>query len=266
METCHNCGKIILSDYRFCPRCGYSIYGESAAGTENSGTPGVSGEDRAGLFFELARNLGEAENIDLLLKKIGDAIEKILDAERSSTLLLDETGKFLFFKVASGESALQKLKIPLDKGIAGWIATNRKGEIVNDPYNDERFSPEADKTTGFRTTSIVGVPLLLGDTLLGVCEAINKRAGGFTEEDVQVLTGFAGLASVSIANLRLKTDQKNLYSNLLEFLVMAAESLGSPEASPKGHAWEMARLAPRFGQDTGLGDTWPKCPIHHRVL
>ncbi|NLB34999.1 MAG: GAF domain-containing protein, partial [Elusimicrobia bacterium] len=188
METCPNCNKIILSDYKFCPRCGFSLYGEPAAGSENGIIIQNPNQESATLFFELAKNLGEATNIDLLLKKIGNAIEKILNAERSSTLLLDETEKFLFFKVASGDSALQKLRIPLNKGIAGWIATNRKGVIVNDPYSDKRFSSETDKTTRFKTTSIVGVPLLIGNTLIGVYESINKKYGGFTEEDLQILT------------------------------------------------------------------------------
>lgn len=266
METCLNCSKIILSDYRFCPRCGYSLYGDTPTISQEGETPNdTSRKESWKQFFEFAQSLGEAENIDILLQKIGDAVEKILGSERSSTLLLDDTGTYLFFKVASGVEALKKLKIPVDQGIAGWIATNQKGVIVNNPYSDERFSPEADKATGFRTTSIAGVPLILRGRLIGVCEAINKKSGGFTEEDLRVLTGFAGLASVSIANIRLQTEHKNLYSNLLEFLVMAAESLGSPESTPKGHAWDMAQMATQMARELGMSASKQKL-LQHAAL
>lgn len=263
MDICPECEKVILSDYKFCPRCGNSLYGERPSGDAASATadkPATAEkeqtvskkDDRAIRFFNVAQDLNSAANIDQLLQKIGEAVEEILYAERSSIMLLDETGKNLYFKSASGEDILKKLLVPVGQGIAGWIAENKKPDIVNDPYNDERFSPETDKKTGFKTNSIIGVPMLMGDELIGVVEAINKIDGQFDQKDMETLLGFAGLAAVSIVNTTLKTDQKNFFSNMLDFMVMASESLNSAEITDKGHAWEMARYAPQIGKEIGL--------------
>lgn len=263
MDICPKCEKVILSDYKFCSKCGFSLYGDIPSGYEqimqNSLPPdslepasAESCEDRTIRFFNVAQNLSTAHDIDQLLGKIGEAVEDILGAERSSIMLLDDSGENLYFKAATGEEILKKLTIPVGKGIAGWIAQNKKSEIVNDPYSDERFSPETDKKTGFTTKSIVGAPMIVGNELIGVAEAINKKEGSFNNNDMETLIGFAGLAAVSIVNTRLKTNQKNFFSNMLDFLVMGSESLGEPEPTKNGHAWEMARYAPQIGKELGM--------------
>lgn len=247
MDICPKCEKVILSDYKFCPRCGCSLRGEKP-----SVYAGEQSDDRTISFFNVAENLSTATNIDRLLQKIGESVEEIIGAERSSIMLLDETGENLYFKTATGEEILKKLKIPVGQGIAGWIAQNKKPDIVNDPYNDERFSPETDKKTGFKTNSIIGVPMIVDNELIGVVEAINKKDRKFNNYDMETLEGFAGLAAVSIVNTRLKTDQKNFFSNMLDFLVMGSEALGNPEPTQKGHIWEMARYAPQIGRELGF--------------
>jgi HD-GYP domain-containing protein (c-di-GMP phosphodiesterase class II) len=88
--------------------------------------------------------------------------------------------------------------------------------------------------------------------MVGIVEAINKKAGPFTEQDLETLKGFAGLAAVSILDTRLKTDQQNFFSNMLDFLVLGSEGLAGPEPSPKSHTWEMARYAPQIGKELGM--------------
>ena len=110
MDICTKCEKIILSDYKFCPRCGHSLFGDPHPG-------GGTGMDniRSIKFFNVAKNISNADNIDSMLGKIGNAVEELLDAERSSIMILDETGENLFFKSATGEEILKKLKIPLTR-------------------------------------------------------------------------------------------------------------------------------------------------------
>lgn len=269
MNTCPKCEKIILSDYKFCPRCGNSLYGETpdrnALLKTNEPTTEIESDGRAIKFFNVAQTLSTATDVDQLLQKIGAAVEDILDAERSSIMLLDESGENLYFKSATGEEILKKLKIPVGKGVAGWIAKNRKPDIVNDPYSDERFSPDTDKSTGFKTKSIVGAPMIIGDELIGVAEAINKKEGEFSTQDMITLMGFAGLAAVTIVNTRLKIDQKNFFSNMLDFLVIGTDALGGPEPTEKGHSWKMAQFVPSMGREMGLDkETLPL--IHHAAL
>lgn len=254
MDICSKCEKVILSDYKFCPRCGHSIYGKELSDSVNKINPVLFESTDVGAmkFFSIAQKLSASDDLDNLLKLIGEALEDILAAERSAILLLDDSGKFLYFKTASGEDILKKLMIPIDQGIAGWIATKREPDIVNDPYNDERFSPETDKKTGFKTKSIIAAPMILGNDLIGVVEAINKKDGLFNNQDLQTLLGFASLAAVSIADTKRQRDQKNFFSNMLDFLVIGCDALGTPEPTEKGHSWEMARYAPQLGKELGF--------------
>ncbi|MDA3793022.1 MAG: GAF domain-containing protein [Elusimicrobia bacterium] len=249
MDICPKCNKVVLSDYKFCPKCGYSLTGQPAPvqepGKDESSIGSIS-------FFNVAQELSSSSNLDELLSKISHSVEDILNADRSSVMLLDGSGKNLYFKSASGEDILKKLKVPLGKGIAGWIAQNRKSEIVNDPYNDERFCPDTDKKTGYRTNSIIGVPMIANNNLIGVVEAINKKSGDFTKQDLDTLTGFAGLAAVIINSTLAQTDQKNTFSNMMDFMVMGIEALGTPEPTPKGHSWNMARHISQIGEKLGL--------------
>ncbi|MGM0441504.1 MAG: GAF domain-containing protein [Elusimicrobiota bacterium] len=252
MSTCPECDKVILSDYKFCPRCGKPLLPDLSR--KESSLAVEQNKKQKLQFFDIVTSLSKSDNIDQLLKKISTAVEDILEADRSSIMLLDDNGKDLYFKTASGESILKKLKIPLGKGIAGWIAKNREPVIVNEPYQDERFSPETDKKTGYRTESIVGAPLIYRDKLLGIVEAINKKSGKFNQSDKETLIGFAGLAAATIDNTKLLTEQKNFFSNMQDFLVMGIEALGHPEDTEKGHSWEMARYVNRFGDELGLSE------------
>ncbi len=265
MDTCPKCDKVILSDYKFCPRCGNSLVPgqlepekdrEQTDDIENISTRTSSDNNRniekKLQFFNIVTRLSKSENIDHLLNNISQAVEDILKADRSSIMLLDETGENLYFKTATGEEILKKLKIPVGKGIAGWIAKNRKPVIVNNPYQDERFSPETDRKTGYRTDSIVGSPLIYRNKLLGIVEAINKKDGEFTPEDKEMLMGFAGLAAATIDNTQLLAKQKNFFSNMQDFLVMGIETLVYPEKTIQGHSWEMARYVNSFGKELNI--------------
>ncbi len=252
MDKCQSCNKIILSDYVFCPRCGNPLKpGYEAPATMGSG---AACEDDAVRFFDLARNLSSADNIDQLLRKIGTAAESILQAERSAILLLDEQHENLYFKTATGEEILKKITIPISEGVAGWIARNRQPLIVNDPYSDSRFSPETDKKTGYKTKSIAGAPMIAGSELIGVVEVLNKKDGQFEKCDIDNLTGFAGLAAVSILNTRLRARQENILSNILDYLVMGSEAMGNAEGTSKGHTWEMARMASVMTKEMQLSE------------
>ena len=83
------------------------------------------------------------------------------------------------------------------------MAKNRAPEIINAVRQDKRWSPSMDAHSGFVTRSILAVPMLLKGRLVGVLEAINKRAGDFTDTDLRVFEAFASQAAVAIDNARL---------------------------------------------------------------
>src|SRR5262249_55467055 len=95
-------------------------------------------------------------------------------------------------------------RLRVGEGIAGWVA--RSGETVNipDAYNDRRFYPAVDLRSGYRTRSILCMPMdARGGRRVGVIQVLNKVDGPFTAEDDALLSALAGQAAVAIENSKL---------------------------------------------------------------
>jgi sigma-B regulation protein RsbU (phosphoserine phosphatase) len=145
-------------------------------------------------------------NLPELLNAAMTTATELLDAETSSLMLLDDERNELAFEVATGEPGqeVKELRVPADQGIAGWVLKNDQPAVVDDVATDTRFYEQIDQASGYRTRSILAVPLKLRDRAIGVVEVINKRGGAkFTERDCDVLTALAAQAAVAIENARL---------------------------------------------------------------
>ncbi|MBI4424005.1 MAG: GAF domain-containing protein [Elusimicrobia bacterium] len=204
-------------------------------------------------LFSIAGSLNSTLDLDYLLQKIGLAAERLLDSEASSIFLVTDDRKSLYFRVASGSagSALKKMTLPIGKGIAGSVALNRKPEVVNDTRSDPRFAGQFDKASGFVTRSLLAVPMLFRGELVGVAEVLNKRNGGYSADDIGLLSSLANLASVAITNTKIVQDQKNFFSHVLELLTASIET-----AKPRmeGHPPRAARLACAIGRALEVED------------
>jgi len=108
-------------------------------------------------FFEIVKSLSSTLDLDALLKRIGDAAERLTNSEASSIMLIDEDKQHLYFKTAGGEkgSAVKKIKIPIGEGIAGNVALTKQSEIINDVSKDPRFTGKVDQQSGFQTKLLV---------------------------------------------------------------------------------------------------------------
>ncbi len=149
--------------------------------------------------------LNEAE----IMNSLNQALECLIaavDANDGAVLIMDEDSGDLVFALAHGDAPKDKLlwqRVPAGRGVAHWVATHRRGAIVNSTLNDERFYSGIDIASGFHTRSIVAVPLLDGDRVLGVIEVLNKKDGEFFSlSDQNHLTLMAHLASALMVQLR----------------------------------------------------------------
>jgi signal transduction histidine kinase len=156
--------------------------------------------------------LGTTLDLDQLLDLILAKITDVLDTDRSTLYLLDEATGELVSRVTL-EADVRSIRLPAGRGIAGHVVRTGKPLRVADAYRDPRFSPEWDMVTGYRTRSVLAVPLKnhLGKTM-GVVQALNKRVGQFTDEDADILAALSTQAAVSIDNSRLfmSVTQKNI--------------------------------------------------------
>lgn len=145
-------------------------------------------------------------DLDQLLKQIMNESQFVTDAEASSLALYNEKNREFVFEVALGEKGpeTKQLRIKYGEGIIGHVALTGRSQNIPDAYGDKNFSSRADRKTGFKTRSILAVPMFRRDRLIGVIEVLNKKGGrAFTGEDQQILEILAHQAAIAIENARL---------------------------------------------------------------
>lgn len=156
-------------------------------------------------LIEISRDLASTLDLDILLDDIVRASADITHAEAASILLYDDTARQLYFQVATNidDATMRGLVVPLEKSIAGWIVLNRKSLRIDDAEKDERIFSEVDQTIGYSTKSLLGIPLVTKNKVVGVLEVVNKKRGKFTDADESMLSVLGAQAAVAIENARL---------------------------------------------------------------
>jgi len=158
-------------------------------------------QKKVALVQEVSRALSQTGNLDALLALIIAKVTELMEADRATLYLLTEDGGHLWSKVAQGN---ERIRLAVGEGIAGWVA--QTGEIVNipDAYADQRFQPAVDLKSGYRTRSILSVPMRgAPGSLAGVLQVLNKQDGPFTHADEELLVALASQAAIAIENARL---------------------------------------------------------------
>lgn len=186
---------------------------------------------------------------DALLQSIVSAAARIFGAEAAAILLVDETKNCLVFRVEVGnkQDNLIGTSIPLDKGIAGYVAMTGQAISVSNVQQDSRFNKDFAKSTGYMPDSILAAPLLLDDRVIGVLEVLDKIKGSsFGMQDMELMGLFAHQAALTIR----QSQQLDTIGDALESgLKRLAQSQGLPDSSELMEAIS----APR-GDGAGSGD------------
>lgn len=179
-------------------------------------------------LIEISRDLASTLDLDELLDRIVNAAADITSAEAASILLYDNTAQQLYFQVATNidEPTLRGLVVPLEGSIAGWIVTNRKPLRIDNVHEDPRHFGDIAQTTGIPTKSILGIPLITKNKIVGVLEALNKQDGNFTTSDENLLAVLGAQAAVAIENARL-FQQSDLISEFVHELRTPLASLST---------------------------------------
>ena len=164
---------------------------------------------RIAALEQVAGFVDSVRNIKQLLSEIMRVSAELLDAEASSLMLYDPVARELYFEVALGKKSggVRRRRIKLNQGIAGHAAAT--GQVVNvkNVYADKRFYRGVDQKSGFKTTSILAIPLKRKERLIGVLEILNKKNGKpFRKDDVALAKIIASQAAVVIENAHLYAD------------------------------------------------------------
>jgi signal transduction histidine kinase len=182
--------------------------------------------DRYKRLIEISRDLASTLELDPLLNRIIYAARDITEAQAASILLYDSSASQLYFQVATNMDPLMRgLLVPMDS-IAGWVLTNRQTVRSADVSKDTRHFNKVDKKLSHDTHSLIGVPLITKDKVIGVLEVINKEEGEFNETDEDLLTVIGAQAAIAIENTRL-FQQSDLIAEFVHELRTPLASLST---------------------------------------
>jgi signal transduction histidine kinase len=160
-------------------------------------------------LIDAAKTVNSTLDLDKLLDVILETAIRSIASDRGTLYLVDELKGEIWSKALRGTEVIE-IRLPLGKGLAGYVA--KTGEIVNipDAYNDPRFNPEVDKKTGYRTNNMLTMPMRNRDgKIIGVFQMLNKRGGPFTPQDEEFLNALSIHASIAIENARMAQEMVN---------------------------------------------------------
>jgi diguanylate cyclase (GGDEF)-like protein len=127
-------------------------------------------------------------------------------SEAAFLLLIDPAGRELVFRASRAVQAgmIDGLRIPTDRGIAGWVARHRQAVRLDDVVHDPRHFVEFGRQTGLVPRTMICVPMISKNTLRGVIQMINKGDGSsFTEAELDHAQTLADHAAIAIENASL---------------------------------------------------------------
>jgi len=160
-------------------------------------------------LIDITKRVNSTINLDELLKIILEIAIEITNADRGTVYLIDELTGEIWSKVLEGDE-ISEIRLPIGKGIAGYVA--QTGEIINleDAYKDPRFNPEIDIKTGYRTKTMLCQPIKdKNGKIVGVFQLINKKEGTFTKKDEEMLSALSIHASIAIQNAKMAQELVN---------------------------------------------------------
>ena len=192
-------------------------------------------------FYVVARNqrgvaallratttLGQSLDLETTLRAVMDQARDLMQADRSTLFLLNRETNELWTKVAKADGkTIVEIRIPANKGIAGYVASTGQPLNITDAYDDPRFDPSTDQQTGYRTRTVLCLPVhnAKGE-LIGVTQLINKNQGTFTTSDEEFLRAFNSQAGMALQNSQLfqnvmveKQYQKDMLQSLSDAVI-----------------------------------------------
>lgn len=153
-----------------------------------------------------------------LVSSILEVALRITNTDAGSILLVDQEKEELYFSVVKGEKAeeVKKFRLPLGKGIAGYVALSGQAMCVGDVAEDDVFDPTISKEVDYETRSILAVPMEISERVIGVMEVLNKKEEKFTKNDMEILSVLARQAAMAIEGNRLSNMIYKLFINIIE--------------------------------------------------
>lgn len=208
--------------------------------------------DRLETLVDASLAFSATLDIDDLLNVIMQKAEQILEAEASSIFRIDEERQELYFLTARGVKGKEakEIRVPIGKGIVGWVAMHGKPLLVADVTKDPRWYRNVDKKTKFVTRSILAVPLFVRGKIIGVAEVLNKTGKRFfNEADQEMFTALGNQIAIAIENASLYRELDEMFLSSIRAIV---EAIDAKDPYTKGHSARVVEYSMLIGEGLEL--------------
>ena len=157
-------------------------------------------------LIEASKIINSTLDLNKLLGLILNSATQSIEADRGTLYLVDDVKKELWSKVLQGTDMVE-IRLPIGKGLAGFVAETGETILIPDTYADPRFNPEIDRRTGYRTRNMICMPMKNKDgKIIGVFQLLNKNQGSFDTDDVSFIDALSAHASVAIENAHMAQE------------------------------------------------------------
>ncbi|MCP4359719.1 MAG: GAF domain-containing protein [Chloroflexi bacterium] len=166
--------------------------------------------DELNILGEVAQAITSSLDLDEVVRMTIKQVHDSWDIEASSLWLLDETEQNLrvLANVGTPDDVLSQMVLSVDQGIVGAVTRTGKWIYSNDVSTHPFHYQKADTLTGFETRSILCVPLIFRDQVVGAMELLNKSNGGFDDQDVERALSIASAVAIAVSNALLFKEAK----------------------------------------------------------
>ena len=200
-------------------------------------------------IFQYVVKIANERDVDKLLVNLADMGRDLVSADRCTVWLIDRKEEKIWSKVAHG---IDRIEIPLSKGIAGHVAESGEHLVINDAYKDDRFDQQVDIATGYHTRNILALPVQnnQGETI-GVYQAINKMTGNkrFSKKDLEHLLLAASYTGNQLDAIAL---QEEIESTQREIILTLAETGEMRSKETGNHVKRVAEYSAILAEAYGL--------------
>jgi phosphoserine phosphatase RsbU/P len=200
---------------------------------------------RLSTLIEVNALISSTLNLDQILENMMAISKQVMNADASSLMLIDEKTNELIYQVALGkvgEKLKQEFRLKMGQGIAGTVAQEGKPLLLEDAYTHPKFHRAHDDATGYRTKSMITVPLKVGERITGVAQVINRLdSKPFDQDDLELFIALCSLAAIAIENAKMHKSlmEKQRLVKDMEFASTVQESF-LPQKTPEIEGYQFS--------------------------